>query len=293
MRDATQRAILLMVLGMAGFALEDYFIKTAAESFSASQILVILGTGGTLVFTILCRMKGQRMWSRDALDRYVMIRSASEGIAALFFVTGLTLIPLSLSSALLQSAPLVVTAGAALWLGEPVGPRRWTAVLIGLIGVLIILRPGLEGFRPAALLTVIGVLGLSVRDLVSRRIPVHIGSTAVSGWAYATTAVFAVPVMLLNSGMPAGDLQAWSAMAAAIAIGVGAYVAVTTSTRLTEVSAVIPFRYARLIFALILGVLLLGERPDALTLVGATILVGSGLYALARERALSRRRRAS
>ncbi len=278
------RAIVFMVVSMAAFALEDFFIKQAAGDLPIGQILLVLSAGGALIFGGACLYRRTPPFSRDFTHRLVVVRNTTEVLASICYISSLALIPLSLVAAILQATPLLVTIGAALWLKEDVGWRRWLAVLIGLLGVLIILRPGFEGFRPAALLALIASAGLATRDLVSRRIPSTIRSEQLAFWAYLCMVPAALGVTVLQGGLVSAGLNAWILLALAVTIGVVAYTCLIGATRIGDVSAVIPFRYSRLIFALVLGVVLLRERPDALTLVGAAIVVGSGLYAWLRER---------
>lgn len=282
------RAIVLMVGAMAAFAVEDFLVKTIAGAMPVGQIVFVLAAGGATVFAGLCLRRGTPLLSRDLRNPHVIVRNLAEIGATLCYVTALSMIPLSLVSAILQATPIFVTMGAALWLREPVGWRRWSAVLAGLAGVLVILRPGLEGFEPTALFAVAGAVNLAIRDVVSRRIPATIRSEQLSLWAYGGLAPAAALLAALTSGVTAAPAAAWAVLALAVATGAAAYLLLTTATRLGDVSAVIPFRYSRLIFALILGIALLGERPDTATLAGAAIVVGSGLYAWARERRRAR-----
>lgn len=278
------RATGFMVAGMALFALEDFLIKRVSADMPLPQLLLVLAVGGTLVFAIICRAKGVPLFGPDLRDRLVMGRNISEAIASVAFVSSLALVPLSLASSILQMTPLLVTAGAALWLGETVGWRRWAAVLAGLFGVLVILRPGFAGFEPAALLCVLAAVMLATRDVISRRIPARIPTVQLALWAYCALTVGATILLATSPELSWSTPAAWRDLFLAMAVGVAAYLFLTTATRLGEVSVVIPFRYSRLIFALILGIVFLGERPDAATLIGAAIVVGSGLYALMRER---------
>lgn len=278
------RAIALMTLGMAGFALEDFLIKRVAAELPTAQILLVLSVGGALLFAALCRARGLPLFTGDLRNPLVAIRNIAEGVTSLCFVTALTLIPLSLVASILQATPLLVTAGAALWLGERVGWRRWTAVLTGLLGVLLILRPGVEGFRPAALLVVLTVVGLAARDLASRRIPARISTHQLAFWAYLSIAGASAALFVAHPRLSAGTPGTWIDLFLAIGVGVVAYGALTAATRIGDISAVVPFRYTRLVFAMILGMAFLGERPDWTTLTGAAVVVGSGLYAWARER---------
>ena len=285
------RGIILMVAAMAGFAIEDMFVKRAAADLPTGQILVILGLGGTLVFGIMARHQGARLISREAVLRPVLLRHLGEVLGTLSFVTALSLIPLSLASAILQATPLAVTLGAALFLGEDVGWRRWTAIGVGLFGVLLILRPGLEGFRPESLYAVLAVVGLAMRDLATRRVPAHVSTTQLSVYAFALMVPSGLVLLLLSGGTAMPGPARLADLAGAILIGVLAYYAITAAMRVGEVAAVTPFRYSRLLFALFIGAVVFGERPDALTLVGAAIVIASGVYTLLREARLGRLRR--
>jgi drug/metabolite transporter (DMT)-like permease len=139
------RGILLMVAAMAGFAVEDALIKAASATVPVGQILLFLGIGGTLAFGTLARLQGARLFTRVVLLRPVLLRNASEMLGTMCFVSAIAIAPLSTVSAILQATPLAVTLGAALFLGAEVGWRRWTAILVGFAGVLIIVRPGHGG----------------------------------------------------------------------------------------------------------------------------------------------------
>ncbi|TDL79523.1 DMT family transporter [Palleronia sediminis] len=282
------RAIGLMVGSMAAFAAEDMLIKVASAALPTAQILTVLALGGAVIFATLCRARGLPLAAPAFRHPLVLTRNGAEIVATLSYVTALGLVPLSLNTAILQATPLFVTMGAALWLRETVGWRRWTAVGVGLAGVLVMLRPGLEGFRPPALLAAFAALMLAVRDVASRRIPPEIPSLQLSFWAYLSLTPAAMVLLVLGPGPVAGDAPAWIATAGAVGIGVFAYSLLVGATRIGDVATVIPFRYSRLLFAMVLGVVLLGERPDLLTLLGAGLVVGSGLYALWRERRLRR-----
>lgn len=282
------RAILLMVLAMAGFAVEDALIKAVSGELPTGQIIAVIGAGGALAFGLATALRGEAILSRDLLDPAVVVRNLSEMVATAAFVSALALIPLATASAILQGVPLVVTMGAALVLGESVGWRRWLAVGVGLAGVLLIVRPGMAGFEPASLLAVLGLVTLAARDLATRRVPERVSVAQLSAWGFASLVPTGAALLLLP-----GQDAAWpsaaggSRLLAALLIGLVAYAAITAAMRSGEISAVAPFRYARLVFALAIAAAFFGERPDALTLAGAAIVIASGLYTLWRE---SRRR---
>ncbi|MGR3492964.1 MAG: DMT family transporter [Shimia sp.] len=278
------RGAALMTLAMLGFAIEDAFIKALAADWPTGQIIAALGLASTPVFAAFCKTRGIPLLTRDALRPAVLLRNASEVFGTLSFVTALTLVPLALASAILQAAPLLVTLGAALFLGQAVGPRRWAAILVGLLGVLIILRPGLEGFDINALFAVAGVIGLAARDVATRAIPANVPSPYLATLAVALLIPSGLLLMAIQ-GTPPGALSidTLRLFAGAFLTGLVAYAAIVSASRIGDVAAVTPFRYSRLIFALLIGMIIFGERPDALTLIGAARVIASGLYTLARE----------
>jgi drug/metabolite transporter (DMT)-like permease len=283
-----QRGSLYMVLGMGGFAAEDAFIKLAAAHLPAGQIMLVLGLLGGPLFAAAARARGHRPWSREALHWAVVGRNLSEMGGSLCFVAALALAPLVMTTAIFQAMPLAVTMGAALFLDEKVGWRRWTAIVVGFGGVLVIVRPGAADFEPGALLAVGAVLGLGARDLFTRRIPGRIDTMLLTSWGFLSVALVGGLQLLVAGGAVAPTGPDAGLLLGALAFGAGGYWLLTESTRVGELWAIMPFRYSRLLFGLMLGVLLFGERPDAWTLVGAALIVASGIYAFTRERARAR-----
>lgn len=282
------RGIILMVAAMAGFAAEDMFIKFAAADLPAGLILLAIGLIGGTVFAGMARVQGQRTFARTALHPAVIGRNLGEVLGTFGFVTALTLAPLSTVSAVAQAMPLFVTMGAALFLGEAVGWRRWTAIVVGFAGVVLIVRPGMEGFDPNVLWAVLAVIGLGGRDLFTRRIPAAISTAQLSVWGFLSVAALGAVMLAITGGSQWPTLAQAGYIGGALAFGIGAYWALTKANRLGEMSVITPFRYSRLIFALLIGILIFGESPDVITLSGAALIIGSGLYTFARERARTR-----
>ena len=285
------RAISLMVLSMAGFAIEDMLIKIIALEMPTGQFLILIGAGGALIFTAMSRRQGQAVLSADFLRPSIIIRNLGEVIGTLGFVTALVLTPLSSASAILQATPLAVTLGAALFLGEAVGWRRWSAILIGFCGVIAVIRPGLDGFEPASLFAVLGVIGLATRDVATRAAPARISSAVLSAHGFAMLVPAGALLLCISGGATAPSALGYGLLLAALAIGVSAYYALTLAMRLGDVAVVTPFRYVRLVFALAIGVTVFNEQPDAWTLIGAAIIILSGLYTFFRERQLGQKSR--
>ena len=279
------RGATIMVLAMLGFAIEDMFIKMLSGVVPVGQILILLGVGGSLIFAVIVRLQGRALLERDMLSGPVLLRAAGEIIGTVGFINAIVFTTLSSASAILQATPLVVTLGAALFLSEPVGWRRWSAILIGFFGVLMIVRPGLDGFTPLSLFAVVGVLGLALRDLATRKTTKSLSTMQLSFLGFL--AIIPAGVALISFGpdtLTPMTPRSIGIMALALAIGVVAYYGIVAAMRVGEISFVTPFRYTRLIFALILGVSIFGDRPDMWTLIGAAIIVASGIYTVWRER---------
>lgn len=283
------RGIGLMVLAMATFTISDMFIKLASTRLPVGQILIVLGLGGTLVFAALARRRGDVLFSRAVLHPAVLARNTSEVLGTFGVVMALALTPLSQASAIFQATPLLVTLGAALIFRETVGWRRWSAIALGLTGVLIIIRPGTEGFDANSLFAVLGVLGLSGRDLSTRAVPPGISTVQLAAYGFAVVAPLGAIVLAGTGGALWPDPQEWLYLIAMVASSAVAYFCITLAMRVGEISAVTPFRYTRLIFALAVGYLVFGEIPDGAMYLGAALIIGSGLYTIARERRLHRR----
>lgn len=278
------RGILLMIASMGGFAIEDMFIKWAAAGLPTGQILLMLGVVGTPVFALMAKREGKAFFDRDFLHPALIWRNLGEMVGTLGFVTALALTPLTTATAIFQAAPLAVTLGAALFLGEQVGWRRWTAISLGFIGVLMIIRPGFEGSALASLWSVLAVLGLSVRDLATRKIPGTISTMQVSAWGFLSVAVLGALMLAVTGGARMPTLAQTGYIGGALLFGITAYWAITQAMRLGEISVITPFRYSRLVFAMVIGMVVFRERPDAVTFAGAALIIGSGLYTFARER---------
>ena len=282
------RGSFLMVLAMLGFAIEDMFIKLAAETIPVGQILLTVGVSGTVVFGLTALLMGQPPIRRDMLRGASGLRAVFEGIAALCFVTALALAPISIITMIIQANPLLVTLGAAVIFRETVGPRRWAAIAIGLFGVLLVLRPFGEAFEVSALFAVAGVIANSARDLATRAVTATTSTVQLSTLGFLS----AIPAGLLSlifTGDPLvwPDPLGWLWLLGTILIGIPALYCIIAAMRVGEMSYVAPFRYSRILFGLVIGVAVFGESLDALAVMGAAIIVASGLYTFWREARLS------
>ncbi|MDN5568148.1 MAG: DMT family transporter [Paracoccus sp. (in: a-proteobacteria)] len=284
------RASLSMSAAMAMFAFEDAFIKTLTQTMPVWQLLAMTGLAAMGVFWLRLARRGHAMWTRALLHPMAVLRNVGEIIGAFGFVTALALGELASTSAILQVLPLTLVLGAALFLGEKVGWRRWLSVAIGFAGVLLILRPGTAAFHPSMLWAVMGVLGLTLRDLATRLIPKGVPSDQLSASAYGAMVPAGLVLAALGDApaiMP--DLGQMGLLLGTLVFGVLGYTALVTASRIGEASVVAPFRYSRLAFALIVALVVFGERPDMAMLAGAALIAAAGGYAMWREAGLRRK----
>ncbi|SIO16435.1 EamA-like transporter family protein [Vannielia litorea] len=275
---------LWMTASMAGFAVEDAFIKSAAGAVPVGQVLAMFGLIGTAIFAMLCLRRGDRLIHPALFSRPMAVRCGFEMVGRVFYTLAIALTPLSTASAILQAAPLMVALGAMTVLREPVSPARWLAILVGFAGVLLVLRPGLAGFDMLAILSVLGMIGFAGRDLATRAAPPALSHMQLSLYGCAILIPAGLVILAFQSApvVPSGA-DTWRILAASLA-GASAYYALTIAMRTGEVGVVAPFRYTRLVVAMILAAVVFGERPDTATLVGSAIIVGAGLLALASGR---------
>jgi drug/metabolite transporter (DMT)-like permease len=273
-----------MSISMMGYTLNDALIKFVLTGMNIGQVMLVRGIFATLLIAALAWHRDAFAAPRAALHPMVALRVACEVLGTLTFVTALVHLPLGDISAILQALPLAVTVGAALFLAEPVGWRRWLAILVGFAGVMIIIRPGFEGFSSFSLLALATVVFAAIRDIATRKIPEHIPSLLVS-------TMTSIAVMLMG-GLLVVPLGGWTPLTgrdtallagAAVLLLLG-YHFIIASMREGEISFIAPFRYTALIWAMLAGFMIFGEIPDLAMIAGAAIIVGSGLYTLYRER---------
>jgi len=273
-----------MIASMAIFAIEDAFVKAASNALPVGQILIIFGMGGAVMFASMARLNNEPLFIKDVVSRPMRIRVVFEIIGRLFYVLAIAVTPLSSATVILQATPLVVVAGAAMVFGERVGWRRWSAIFIGLVGVIVIIQPGTDSFSMLSVLAIIGMIGFAGRDLASRAAPATL-STSILGLYGFLSIVVAGSIFSIWQGasfvLP--DVYTSFNLAGAILSGVAAYSCLMKAMRTGEVSAVTPFRYTRLLFGITLGVVLFGESLSSTMLLGSGLIVSSGLFIIWRR----------
>lgn len=283
-------AISLIVASMALFTLEDLSIKWLTATLPEGQIMVMFAALGVALFAVLALAQRRAIFAARNWRPLPLVRAALEGVGAAAFLVAVARADLTLITAIFMVMPIVATMGAALFLGEQVGLVRWSAVAVGFVGVLIILRPGLGAVEPAALWVLVSVGAIAARDLLTRVMDTEVPPPVVSAQAYLAS-LAAGAMMLAGTEAPTRLPTPSEAALVVAGVSVGAlgYLAIVTAMRRGEPSVVAPLRYTRLVFTLLAGVVVLGERPDAATLIGSALVVGAGLVIALRERARARR----
>ena len=277
-----------MALSMLAFVLNDGLMKAVFDSMSIYQAIFLRGLITVPLLALLAWLKGAlivRIAPRNRL--LVTLRVAAEVGATIGFLTALKHMPLANVTAILQVLPLTVTMAAALFLGEKVGWRRWLAIAIGLTGVMIIIRPGMEGFSVYSIWALVAVGCVTIREIATRKLSADLPSLPV---ALAT----AIAIGGLGAVMlPAVEWAPVSASALSLICGaslaiIGGYLFSVMTIRIGDIGFVAPFRYTAMVWALILGLLMFGEIPDMPMMTGTVIIILTGLYLLHRERSVRR-----
>lgn len=284
------RGALLMAGAMASFTMNDAFMKFLTESMPLFQAILLRGIGTTLMLIGLAWYLGQLYLRASRRDWMLMlVRAVSEMGGAWFFITALSNMPFANLSAILQSLPLTVTLVGALFLGEAVGWRRMAAILVGFMGVLLIVQPGNDVFNIYSVYGLATVACVTVRDIVSRMMSRAVPSLTVASVSALGVTLFAAVGSAFVTWQPLDDTALWQ-LGGAMVFVFGGYLCSVGAMRVGELSFVAPFRYTSLVTALIVGALVFGTFPDGLTLLGAAIVVATGLFTLYRERVTRRAR---
>lgn len=284
----------LVGLTMSLFAISDTLIKSLFDRLAVGQVLGLRGLFITCLLLAFIAVRGRRLIIKEMLDRVTFSRAVLEIAVALTFFKSLQVMPLADATVLLFAAPIIMTLASTLFLGEKVGPRRWTAILVGFGGVVLVAGPGNQTIGLTALWPLTSAVLVAIRDLITRLIPPTHDSTTV-----ALTTALAVTVggwLTLPAGglgiadpwlMPTAGEWALILLSSAI-IGV-AYNTVVIGYRLGEVSFLAPFRYTSIPLAILLSWTVFSDVPSAAMLIGALIITGSGIFIFTRERQLAKR----
>jgi drug/metabolite transporter (DMT)-like permease len=284
------RGAALMSASMAGFALNDTALKYGGADLGLFQAIFIRGLFATAIMAFFAYLLGTFKHVPRARDlRLIGLRSVAEIGATLAFLTALFNLPLANLTAILQALPLSIALAAAIFFNEPLGHRRITAILIGFIGVLIIVRPGFAEFSAYSLLGLVAVAFVTLRDLTARQLSPSVASVLVAFVAsIAITLTGAIGVVLTQTWRPPTSFEFGTLALAAVFLMIGYYCAVATM-RIGDVAIVSSFRYTVMLWAITLGWLVFGDIPDLWTFLGICIILMAGLFTIWRERKLAKK----
>lgn len=283
--DPTTKGVFAMVAGMGVQAVNDTVIKLVAARLPASEIMALRGMMAVALALAVVLAMGDGRRLKQLANPLVALRSVLEAMACLTYMTAISHLGLAEFTSIVQAAPLIITALAVLLGWQTVGWKRWAAIGIGFFGVLLIAKPSMQGVNVYAALTLLSACFMAVRDLVTSKIPssapsmvVTLGCTiAVTGVGFGAGAAQSAP-WLIPTGAEAGMIVLAGGLV------VACNMLIVMAFRLGDMTVVGPFRYSVILAALALGWAVWGDVPDALALVGSALIVGSGLYALKRER---------
>lgn len=277
-----------MAISMAAFVINDANMKLAAEHLSLFQAIFLRGIFTTILLFALAYYKKALVLRLPKGDRkIVMIRLVGEIGGTLCYLNALFHMPLANATAILQALPLAVTLAGAIFMREAVGWRRYLAIAIGFAGVLIIVRPGSDGFNEFSIWAIAAVFFIVLRDLSTRRLSPAVPSLFVA--LLTSVAVMTVGGIFstVTEWKPV-SVEGISLLASASVFIIFGYLFSVMTMRVGDISFSSPFRYTILIWAMLLGYFIFGNVPDTWTIVGALIIVVTGIYTFYRERAAGR-----
>lgn len=287
--NANLRGILAMCAAMALFVANDTLVKVASRDFPPSQILVVRGVFACLCAVMLVTSFRELGRVRMLTNARTLLRSLLEALTAITFISAIAVVPLADLTALTLISPLLMTAASALFLGEDVRWRRWLAVGLGFLGMLLIVQPGLSGLSAGMVLGVACAVLIAARDLMTRLVPPHIPSVVIM---FGTTIATTLAGAALTPFVPWRPFTTEATMAllfASVFLALGNF-AIVLAFRNVDVSVVTPYRYTVMLWAVLSGLLIFGEWPTALGVLGIALIVGSGLYTFFREQVRRRGR---
>jgi drug/metabolite transporter (DMT)-like permease len=288
LRAANRRGILAMAAGMGCFVVNDTLVKVVSQSLPAAQLIFLRGLFATALLLMISGRMGAIGQLGALLDRRVVIRALFDALATLTYLTSLFHLPIANATAINMATPLFITLFAVVAFKERVGGARWLAIATGFTGVLLVVQPSGAAFNAYALLCLGGTVLHASRDLMTRTIHRGIPSILITLSTAVAVTLLSGALCLFSEWRPFAITQLGMLAAASIFLS-GGYFLLTVAMRGGEMSLIAPFRYAGLLFALVLGYAVWGDVPNTLAWTGIALLVAAGLYVLHGERAKAAR----
>ncbi len=272
------------------FLINDTQMKLVSTELPLGEIMLLRGCLAAAWLSLIVALTGTRVQLGVLANRAVFWRTVAEIASAYLYLVALFQIPIANANTILQVVPLMVTAAAAVFLKEPVGWRRWSAIAVGFAGVLIVIRPGLSGFNEFSLLALAAAAFIALRDMTTRIMPRGV-PTLMIALLTAVTVTVSGPIYGVITGehwiMPSG--RAVALLASASIFLIGGYLTAVDFMRHGDIAVVAPFRYTVIIWAVIVGFLVWREVPDTLMVVGTLVIIATGVYTFHRERLIAMR----
>jgi drug/metabolite transporter (DMT)-like permease len=272
-----------MIIAMGCLTLTDLLIKVSSQTLPIGQVMISYGVGSLIVFWILLRIKGESIRLSPLNNPTVIFRNIGELIALNGMFLALVYVPLSTIGAVIQTVPILVTAAAALFLGERVGMRRASAIFVGFLGALLIIQPGAASFDITAILVLIAAIGMALRDIATKLVRENLSTLLLSFYSCFLFIISGSVLLIINGEASVPVLGNSVTIAAMIVTGSLGFFFMTEAVRLGEMSVVSPFRYTRLLFSMATGILILGEQVNTYMIIGSALTILSGLYIWRRE----------
>lgn len=282
------RGATLMCLSMVGFTCNDTVMKFVTQDMPLYQAITLRGLVVMLALAVIAGQSGGLKLRLAKADQMPMfLRVVGEVGSTVLFLNALRHMAIGDLSAVMQSLPLVIMLGAALIYGEQLGWRRLSAVVVGLCGVMIILRPGSGTFGIWSLVALGAVALVTLRDLATRKFSNTVSTNTIAFYAAISVVAMSLIVSLFEGWIMPSLSQLLLLLLAGAFLAMG-YIAAVSAMRIGEISYVSPFRYLSLLVAIIAGLVVFGEWPDLWTWLGAALVVGAGIYTIWREARLGR-----
>ena len=277
------KSIIFMIIAMGCLTLTDLLIKVASQTLPIGQVMISYGVGSLIVFWALLLIKGESIQLSPLTNPTVIFRNIGDLIALNGMFLALVYVPLSTIGAVIQTVPILVTAAAALFLGERVGMRRASAIFVGFLGALLIIQPGAASFDITAILVLIAAIGMALRDIATKLVRENLSTLLLTFYSCFLFIISGGVLLIINGGASVPVVGNSVTIAAMIVTGSLGFFFMTEAVRLGEMSVVSPFRYTRLLFSMAAGILILGEQVNASMIIGSALTILSGLYIWRRE----------
>ena len=277
------KSMVLMIAAMGCLTLTDLFIKIASQTLPIGQVMIFYGVGALIVFWLMLRINGEAIQISPLASSAVLFRNVGDLIALNSMFLALVYVPLSTIGAIIQTVPIMVTAAAALFLGEQVGIRRMSAILVGFFGTLLIIQPGASNFDLTAIIALIAAVGMALRDIATKLVRENYSTLLLSFYSCFLFIFSGIILLIIGGQTIATDMDDIGILLAIVAAGSSGFFFMTEAIRLGDISVVSPFRYTRLLFSIAAGVLILGEQINTFMVVGSALTILSGLYIWRRE----------